>query len=560
MPLQVWLPLLGNLDNQGLNSSVVVTNGGATVDSNGKLGKCYNFDGTDDKITLTQLPNPKNITVSFWLYRNANTGTRQFMFTAWNGVTCELTTSGQVYCNITATSGSGSCTSADSITAGSWHHIVYTFEDKIKASLYLDGQLVTYTNCSGSINWSTTTGYLGYWSTYLNGKLNDFRIYDHALSAKEVKLLSQGLVAHYKLSTNNTNLFDFESVASKWVAEGTTCSNYTDNEFGNVLKVVSDGTSNKRIYRAVSNVWVSGQTYTVSFLAKADSTATCTMSRSIASGNFTSTFTLTTTWKRYIGQITSTASSDTGTLSFQINTANVNIYLTQVKLELGSIATPYTPGSGDSHYNLMGYNDTTVYDSSGYNYHGTINTAMSVSSNTSRYSSSTSFNGTDNAITIPYNTLCPSNIFTLNIWFYKTAIGSKNYETLFGGPSGFEMDTRAGTATTLSLYMASTRGSILYEPLEFNVWNMITMARNGTNELYYVNGDLKKTIEAKTMPTGDYFIGAWKTATQQNYYGLISDFRIYATVLSATDIKALYDTGASIDNNGNMYAYEFNEV
>jgi len=37
MALQVWLPLNGNLNNQGL-SNVTVTNNGATVDNNGKIG------------------------------------------------------------------------------------------------------------------------------------------------------------------------------------------------------------------------------------------------------------------------------------------------------------------------------------------------------------------------------------------------------------------------------------------------------------------------------------------------------------------------------------------
>ena len=122
------------------------------------------------------------------------------------------------------------------------------------------------------------------------------------------------------------------------------------------------------------------------------------------------------------------------------------------------------------------------------------------------------------------------------------------------------MDTRAGSATTLSLYMASTRGGTIFSPLEFNKWNMITMVRDGTNELYYVNGDLKKTIEAKSMPTGTYRIGSWNGLTSQNYYGLMSDFRIYATCLSVDDIKELYQVGASIDKSGNMYAYELKEV
>ena len=35
--------------------------------------------------------------------------------------------------------------------------------------------------------------------TYLNGFLNDVRIYDHCLSDKEVEEISKGLVLHYKL-------------------------------------------------------------------------------------------------------------------------------------------------------------------------------------------------------------------------------------------------------------------------------------------------------------------------------------------------------------------------
>ena len=204
----------------------------------------------------------------------------------------------------------------------------------------------------------------------------------------------------------------------------------------------------------------------------------------------------------------------------------------------------------------LGINSNIIEDCSGYNRAATAN-AITWSSPSPRYSAAAHFNGTDSYIRVPFNEACLDNVFTINLWFKKDALGSKGYETLFGGPSGFEMDTRAGNATTLSLYMASTRGGNVFSPFNLGEWYMVTMTRDGTNELYYVNGELKKTIEAKAMPTGIYRIGAWNSDTGQNYYGEISDFRVYNTVLTADDIKELYNTSAVIDQYGNIYAREF---
>ena len=47
MSLQVWLPLNGNLNNQGLDGSLGFTNtASATVSTDGKLGQCYSFSTT----------------------------------------------------------------------------------------------------------------------------------------------------------------------------------------------------------------------------------------------------------------------------------------------------------------------------------------------------------------------------------------------------------------------------------------------------------------------------------------------------------------------------------
>lgn len=52
MALRVWLPLDGTLENKGV-SNTTITNNGATVDTSGKIGSCYAFNGSTGYISLT---------------------------------------------------------------------------------------------------------------------------------------------------------------------------------------------------------------------------------------------------------------------------------------------------------------------------------------------------------------------------------------------------------------------------------------------------------------------------------------------------------------------------
>ena len=51
LSLLVWLPMLGNLENQGA-SLVQATGVNITTDTNGKVGSCYSFNGSNSYIKL----------------------------------------------------------------------------------------------------------------------------------------------------------------------------------------------------------------------------------------------------------------------------------------------------------------------------------------------------------------------------------------------------------------------------------------------------------------------------------------------------------------------------
>lgn len=203
MALQVWLPLNGNLKNQGL-ADVTVTNNGATINNGGKIGQCYSFDGSDDKIQIGNAPTPEDVSVAMWFKRNSTTNTRQFLYTQWGGITLELNAGNKITCSVNTVSGQvGYCTTTEAVTSDSgWTHIVFSFKNGIGTSLYVNGVLIKSATVNESIKWTTTTGNIGYFSTYFNGLINDFRIYDHCLSLKEIKEISKGLVLHYKLDQN----------------------------------------------------------------------------------------------------------------------------------------------------------------------------------------------------------------------------------------------------------------------------------------------------------------------------------------------------------------------
>lgn len=562
--LQVWIPCVKDLSNQGL-SNTTITSSGATYNTSGKLGGCYNIPS--GYITGTYEAKV-NMTFACWVYFNSTvTG---HVFDARNTSTGK---GYQPFCITGATQiQAGNSTNgfpyfAHSMKTGVWYHLCVT-HDANECRFYINGSLVGATTSGRGADMGTCNFHVGSRfssENYSNIRVNDIRIYDNTLSPNEIEILSRGLVVHYPLSLSGENLLinTVPTSTGSWATAGSGWSNSVVDEPSsptqNAMKCTytgSGGTQGGTYHSTDKALITNGESYTLSAWIRASKDCIVYFYNEMMSGQKVTS--VTTEWKRYsFTGVVNTSASYSANICYVASgsvTANMWIEVAGMKLEKGDKPTPWIPNTSDAGYSTMGLGSTTEYDVSGNNYHGTKVGSPIYSSDTPRYSTSTSFNGVDDCIQVPLNTFFPNaGSFTINLWFKKPELGSKGYETVFGGISGFEMDTRNSTSATLSYYVTgNNRGLTVQSPLSLNTWYMLTMVSDGTNELYYLNGEYKKQIEKKGMPTGNYFIGAWRDSVSQNFKGLISDFRVYATALSADQVKRLYNTPVSLSNNGTL--------
>lgn len=201
MALIHWWPLNGDTKDYGLNP-VNLTNNGATVNNSGKIGKCYSFDGSNDYLSAT-ITITSEMSFTCWLKFNAGG--------SYHILDCRSTASGNpgyqpLYAGVdyglqfyTASSGSLNVSASNcGFATGTWYHLALTISNNgIKA--YVNGNLVG-SNSNTGYDFGPQTLKVGTRCTnqnWFNGLLNDLRVYDHALTPKEVKKISQGLILHY---------------------------------------------------------------------------------------------------------------------------------------------------------------------------------------------------------------------------------------------------------------------------------------------------------------------------------------------------------------------------
>jgi len=576
MSLRVWLPLNGDLRNNGL-SDVTVTNSNATVDTAGKIGSCYSFNGSANLSATGYTDFGNTYTVSLWFYCTSISSNRAFICTrnATGAGFSLFLISGKLridsgVVNSTATQWTTNYTAP----LNTWHHLTI-IRNGGDVSYYVDGvfqevKTITYSGNYGNVvtigcsqaNGSTI-------GNYFAGRMNDVRIYDHALSPKEVKLISQGLVAHYQLNSLNgqENLFTWQNKGDSVITLGNYSSVGSFTQFSNSLTFDPSTTV--------------GQKYTISFWARSPNGKTDLRIYN-QNGNpryfkFTSvvlTTDLNTEWQYFTHTVTNSdvGSGDTTDAKCRrieiYAPSKMGVQVKKIKVENGETATIWSPAPSDSHYSDLGYNDTTVHDTSGYDYNG-VNYSATISTDSPRCLTSTEFDGSTKYIEFPNLSFMPNmlpNEWTFSFWVYNQDSGGRSI--LF---SDYQIDI-TGSAfcfekTTDELlrigYSGSFDRTVPDSTLTVNAWthiavtkttaNLITVYRNGVQIDSYTNANCKSDGVK-------YRMGRDSRTGSTMFKGKLSDFRIYTTALSADDVKTLYNAPVSITNKGAMTTQgEFNE-
>lgn len=576
MALQIWLPLNGNLNNQGLNTYTISNTG--VIDSLGKIGSCYSYSKQYTLISGDIISNLSKFSISCWVYlTNASTYN---IFTSENSSGYWQFLLGnnsiKVRDSVSGLSGSRIEKTITAIPSSVWVHITVVYDEGV-VKVYQNGVLKdTLTFHSGATMNTHDKMYIGAdglnnISSYPgNCKINDFRVYNHCLSDKEVSEISKGLILHYKLSENYQTLnnsfkyptFNTSSGHGGWShwAPSNNTGTYSQNK------------NREYIYRDT-------QTYSHYFEHKSGANYYICYQSPAFEGGYRSAQAIIKmpNGEDPRGHVLFSHNANVGTNppttftqlgdgfwlmkheGFQQDGSNdlVSIYITHNKGVY--ISEAYLENDKKVCSDIFSTNNNVI-DCSGYTREGEIIGNLTTNSDTPRYDYVTSFDGKSYIqITSP-----SVEVRSVSFWAKWDSIPSRQSVVFVDQKSkmGFGL---MSTGILCSCNGISTN-TFNKTSIVANKWYHFVIVNTGTaptskNRDLFING-------VKQIPTSnasnwtfdiDYLQVGKRSTTSDGFVGSISDFRMYVTPLTDNDVMDLYSTSTSVDNFGNLHCYEVDE-
>lgn len=619
MALIAWYPLNGNIKNHGIGDAegIITTTPAYT---NGKIGQCLTTGGF--KWTATQTAkNFSDNAFSYccWIYIPVDAGTAATGNNCFFGRSAnpriysifqypnvdDLHLSWIQYTNAekTTTSTKIGCVLNDFFEVRTWIHLAITYEPGT-VKIYKNGEL--FDTRTGTMDYSTYTGFEYETDIIKNSSqryLNDVRIYDECLSPKQVKEISKGLVAHYKLDTpmdiDNLVRNLAYSVYNNFSSSGTT---------GSLIKL-AERYNNCDVYRLTMTP---NETSLSSFKTTLHGHGIYGF-RKVFSANTKYCFWI--LWRPVthndvsVGGVASNIGGwteipsqewrDGWYIVGQKRTGNVtenktDSIFTSFKCPSAESGVPISVDFCCPHlvegydyilpeFNYTGTNNSYIQDCSGNGYALMKKGIQSFNTNSARYSGSTTLGGTCSDYLYRDIFTWLASPFTFNCWVYQTSAtspssGNENNTIQFimnqgrdCGYAGFALCSSNGYARLfLGTDVSGTYYSLNDNTINLlNNWHMLTGTFDGSVAKLYVDGVQKAIKESPVDPSWEQttcfaigkmsYLATSGTTAYFPFVGSISDVRIYATALSADEILTMYKTSGIIDNKGNIYAYELKE-
>jgi len=434
-------------------------------------------------------------------------------------------------------------------TDSGWHHWVFTAGPK-GMFIYRDGIMLVKSNYSSSYNATGLTMRIGNTGTTypLNGKIDDLRIYNHQLSAKDVSTLYNNLPPTIKQSKEIDKQlkihysFDF-------------LEEYTDNILKTVAGLNCSATASGAGYPFYSfgaplDSWFKaniGKTCTMSFEGCHNGgTGYPVMYFFHGDWSWAQTVSITTLeWTRSSLTFTipdSTGKTVYGPYFYHMSSGATGVsYCRNMQLELKDHVTPFVNGTRAS----------VVPDNSGNDNNGVMNSICPTLNTSNKLGVGKIVFGDS------YFTALPSALTLANytVSFWKSpqsgtmplassngsiyAYGDTSWRYVHGGVAG---EYYYPTTTTLTTPY------------------MLTVTYNGSQVSVYRNAVLQGTAAAgsgtavfQNLLFGKFHIDGYKYTLDMD------DFRLYGTALSQTDITELYQTRISLDSQSSVIAKTFLE-
>ena len=155
-----------------------------------------------------------------------------------------------------------------------------------------------------------------------------------------------------------------------------------------------------------------------------------------------------------------------------------------------------------------------------------------------------------------------SDQLTLAAWVYPTGVHSDDRGIVIQENGNYYLTLTPTQQVSVYWYLTSNAGyHTTTETLPINTWSHIASVWSGAHVNLYIDGILKKQVACATpgRTTNNAPITIGAESINRKFNGAIDDVRVYATALSATDIKALYESRASLDDKGNLMLTQFVE-